>query len=76
MEGFFRRDQEAAGDGAVVRYLVRYVDFDEGKKVAAALSDAIFVYHSGGRWPQVSVMTYVEHRTRCSTAINFLNFRR
>jgi pimeloyl-ACP methyl ester carboxylesterase len=31
---------------------------DEGKKVAAALPDARFVYHSGGRWPQVSVMTY------------------
>jgi len=30
---------------------------DEGKKVAAALPDAKFVYHSGGRWPQVSVMT-------------------
>ncbi|KAJ1275765.1 hypothetical protein BS78_05G161600 [Paspalum vaginatum] len=25
---------------------------DEGKKVAAALPDAKFVYHSGGRWPQ------------------------
>ncbi|TKW01083.1 hypothetical protein SEVIR_8G154500v4 [Setaria viridis] len=25
---------------------------DEGKKVAAALPDARFVYHSGGRWPQ------------------------
>ena len=30
---------------------------DEGKKGAAALPDAKFVYHSGGRWPQVSVMT-------------------
>lgn len=29
---------------------------DEGKKVVAALPDAKFVYHSGGRWPQVSVM--------------------
>ena len=29
---------------------------DEGKKVAAALPDAKFVYHSGGRWPQVSVV--------------------
>jgi pimeloyl-ACP methyl ester carboxylesterase len=29
---------------------------DEGKKVAAALPDARFVYHSGGRWPQVSVV--------------------
>ncbi|CAD6270920.1 unnamed protein product [Miscanthus lutarioriparius] len=27
---------------------------DEGKKVAAALPDAKFVYHSGGRWPQVT----------------------
>ncbi|KAF8775874.1 hypothetical protein HU200_004122 [Digitaria exilis] len=27
---------------------------DEGKKVAASLPDAKFVYHSGGRWPQVS----------------------
>ncbi|PWZ25570.1 Protein AUXIN RESPONSE 4 [Zea mays] len=26
---------------------------DEGKKVAAALPDAKFIYHSGGRWPQV-----------------------
>ncbi|CAD6253670.1 unnamed protein product [Miscanthus lutarioriparius] len=26
---------------------------DEGKKVASALPDARFVYHSGGRWPQV-----------------------
>ncbi|CAO2141958.1 unnamed protein product [Urochloa humidicola] len=25
---------------------------DEGKKVAAALPDAKFIYHSGGRWPQ------------------------
>ncbi|KAK3120353.1 hypothetical protein QOZ80_9AG0686240 [Eleusine coracana subsp. coracana] len=25
---------------------------DEGKKVVAALPDAKFVYHSGGRWPQ------------------------
>ncbi|GJN25428.1 hypothetical protein PR202_gb13254 [Eleusine coracana subsp. coracana] len=29
---------------------------DEGKKVVAALPDAKFVYHSGGRWPQVSVI--------------------
>jgi pimeloyl-ACP methyl ester carboxylesterase len=29
---------------------------DEGKKVAAALPDAKFIYHSGGRWPQVSVV--------------------
>ncbi|XP_052136936.1 protein AUXIN RESPONSE 4 [Oryza glaberrima] len=25
---------------------------DEGKKVVAALPDAKFIYHSGGRWPQ------------------------
>ncbi|KAF0897022.1 hypothetical protein E2562_031322 [Oryza meyeriana var. granulata] len=31
---------------------------DEGKKVVAALPDAKFVYHSGGRWPQVSVMVF------------------
>lgn len=28
----------------------------EGMRVAAALPDAKFIYHSGGRWPQVSVM--------------------
>ncbi|RLM57912.1 protein AUXIN RESPONSE 4 [Panicum miliaceum] len=28
---------------------------DEGKKVVAALPDAKFVYHSGGRWPQEDV---------------------
>jgi pimeloyl-ACP methyl ester carboxylesterase len=29
---------------------------DEGKKVVAALPEAKFMYHPGGRWPQVSVI--------------------